>query len=75
MSTRVGIGARLERDKERDRERDRERERGRDRDKGGGEGESGNLRICNRGGSEEAKRGAAPTSNQQPQQPQGSTPQ
>ena len=44
------------------------------RDEGGGEKEPGNLRSGNRGGSEDARRRAAPTSNQQPQ-PQDPTPQ
>ena len=37
------------------------------RDEAGGEREPGNLRSCKRGGSEDARGGAAPTSNQQPQ--------
>ena len=45
-----------------------------DRDEGGGEREPGNLQSGNRGGSEDARGGAMPTSNQQPQ-PQDPTPQ
>ena len=40
---------------------------------GGGEREPGNLRSGNRGGSEDSRRRATPTSNQQPQ-PQDPTP-
>ena len=43
------------------------------REKGGREGESGNLRSDNRSGSEDARGGATPTIDQQPQ-PQDLTP-